>query len=106
MIYNLIISEKAEELLDNLVYYILHNLKNKNAAKHLLTEVGEVYDRLEENPYQFAESVDEYLAVRGYKEAHLPTMRYVIMFYVENNNVYISGIYHELELYTQKIKDS
>ena len=34
--YKLVISESADELLDKLVHYLIHRLKNEGAAKHLL----------------------------------------------------------------------
>lgn len=36
MAYRLIITERAEELLDQCVYHILYKFKNGPAAKHLL----------------------------------------------------------------------
>ena len=36
MAYKLNITERADELLDNLVYHLIYRLKNKQAAKHLL----------------------------------------------------------------------
>lgn len=58
MAYNLIIAEKAEELPDDLVHYLIYRLKNEQAAVHLFDSIDKVYDRLEENPYQFPESRD------------------------------------------------
>ena len=49
------ITEHADELLDNLVYYLIYRLKNEQAAKHLLDGIDDIYDRLEANPFQFAE---------------------------------------------------
>lgn len=34
--YKLVISEYADELLNNLIYYLVYRLKNKQAAEHLL----------------------------------------------------------------------
>lgn len=39
MDYRLIITERAEELLDALVYYLIYRLKNEQAALHLLNAV-------------------------------------------------------------------
>ena len=47
MEYRLVITEHAEELLDNLIYYLLYKLKNEQAAKHLLNGVENVYERNE-----------------------------------------------------------
>ena len=53
MVYNLVITEHAEQLLDNLVYYLVYRLKNEQAAIHLFDGVEKIYERLEKNPYQF-----------------------------------------------------
>ena len=36
MAYKLNVTEHADELLDNLMYYLIYRLKNTQAAKHLL----------------------------------------------------------------------
>ena len=46
MDYKLVISEHADELLDNLVYYLLYRLKSEQAARHLLDGIDGIYDRL------------------------------------------------------------
>ena len=38
MDYKLVISEHADELLDNLVYYLLYRLKSEQAARNLLND--------------------------------------------------------------------
>lgn len=103
MTYNLIITERAEELLDQLVYHLLFVFKNEQAAKHFLDEVSKIYARLESNPYQFPESDNLFLKQREYREAVLTTMNYLIVFKVEANTVYIMGIFHEQENYEVKI---
>ena len=35
MVYKLVIADRAEELLDQLVYHLIDRLKNVQAAKHL-----------------------------------------------------------------------
>ena len=67
MDYELIISERADELTGRLVAYLLNNLNNPGAARHFLDELDAIYDRLINNPYQFPGSTDEYLFLRGYR---------------------------------------
>ena len=55
MVYKLIVTERAEEQLDECLYYLVYRLGNNIAAEHLLTCIEKAYDRLEENPYQFPE---------------------------------------------------
>lgn len=103
MAYKLEITERAEQLLDQLVYYLLYRLKNEQAAGHLLDEISKVYDRLEENPYQFTESRDAYLKSKQYREAVTTDMNYVVIFKIENDTVYVLGVFHGLENYRRKI---
>ena len=103
MNYKLIVTEKAEEQMDNLVYYLLNRIKNQQAASHLLACVEKIYDRLEENPYQFLLCRDKYLASKEYREAVLPGMNYVIIFKINETEVYVLGVFHELEQYRNKM---
>ena len=97
MVYKLNVTDHADELLDNLVYHLIYRLKNKEAAKHLLDSVESIYDRLVENPYQFPKSRDMYLAKKGYYEAVIPQMNYIVIFDVRKDIVNIVGIFHQLE---------
>lgn len=101
--YKLLISEYADELLDNLIDYLIYHLKNKQAAKHLLDGIDSIYSRLQSNPFQFPLSRDCYLASKGYREAVVPQMDYVVIFDVKTEVVYVFGIFHQLENYQTKL---
>ena len=103
MVYNLIITERAEELLDNLVYHLIYRLKNPQAARHLMDNISDVYDKLEENPYQFPDCRDAFLKSKGYREAVASDMNYIVIFRIEDNDVYILGVFHGLENYKAKL---
>lgn len=103
MAYRLVITERADELLDKLVYHLIYRLKNEQAAKHLLDGVDNVYDRLETNPKQFPVSRDAFLAEKGYHEAAVPQMDYVIVFDIRSDVVHVVGIFHQLENYQKKV---
>lgn len=103
MDYKLVISEYADELLDHLVYYLLSRLKNEQAAKHLLDGIDNIYDRLEINPFQFPLSRDAYLANKGYHEAVVPQMDYMVIFDVREEIVNVVGVFHQLENYQRKL---
>ncbi len=104
MAYELIVTEHAADLMDNILNYLIYQLKNKQAAKHLLDEIDSIYDRLEENPLQFPLSRDTYLADKGYREAVVGQMNYIIVFSIKADNVNIAGIFHQLESYQKKIR--
>ena len=50
MAYKLIVTQRADELIDRLTAYLVINLKNPGAASHFLDEIETIYNRLEENP--------------------------------------------------------
>lgn len=103
MVYKLIITSRAEELLDNLVYHLLFRKMNEQAAKHLLNEIGKIYDRLEENPYQFPISRDYMLSKKEYREAIIPDMNYVVIYRIDKEQIYVMGVFHQLEDYRRKV---
>jgi plasmid stabilization system protein ParE len=103
MVYELIISERADELIDRLTAYLLNHLKNPGAAAHFLDELESIYDRLIDNPYQFPDSPDEYLFLRGYREALFETMQYKVIYRIDNRKVLIVGVFHTLEDYRRKV---
>lgn len=106
MKYKLIITERAEELLDQIFYYIINNLKNLQAARNLMNEIEYVYDNLEDNPKIYAYSEDVFLKSKGYRKAVVPHYNYVVIFRIdeETNSIYIVGFFHDLELYRNKLK--
>lgn len=103
--YNLIITDRADVLIDERVNYLIRNLNNPQAARHLMDGISEIYDRLEDNPYQFPDSKDSYLLRRRYKEAYISDMEYKMVFRIENADVYIVGLFHNLENYVPKVHE-
>lgn len=55
MDYKLFITDRAEELIDSAIFYIINNLKNPQAAKHLLDGISSIYNRLEDYPSKVIE---------------------------------------------------
>lgn len=101
--YRLIITDRADELLEQLIEYILVKFKNEKAAKHLLDSIEKLYARLEDNPFQFPDCRDFFLMRKGYKEAVVKDMDYILIFRIDGNNVYVLGIFHQLENYKAKL---
>lgn len=90
--------------MEQIAYHLVFRLKNKQAATHLFRSIGKIYDRLEENPFQFPKARDVNLFRLGYREAVLPDMGYVVIYRIEETSVYIVGIFHQLEDYSKKIE--
>lgn len=103
MAYKLVITEHADELLDNLIHHLLFRLKSEQAARHLLDGIENVYKRLGENPMQFPISSNIYLASKGYHEAIVPQMSYIVVFNIKADVVNVVGIFHQSENYQRKV---
>ncbi len=103
MAYKLIVTERADEQIERLTAYLIIKLKNTDAATHFLDELETIYNRLEENPFQFSESREEYLFLRGYREAVFQQMNYRVVFRIDEMTVYILGVFHTLEDYGRKL---
>ena len=102
--YNIITTDKMDELLDNCIGYILQKFQNEQAARHLLSKLDSMYDMLEINPMIYQISDDPFLSAMKYHEAKVDGMEYIVIYKVDNNNVYILGIFHTLENYADKMK--
>ena len=99
MDYELVITDKAQEMLDDLVRYLLFDLCSRKAAEHLISSVQDIYQRLRLFPLQFPLCEDYVLRGNGYRKAVLADMSYILIFTVEDQAVYVLGIFHELENY-------
>ena len=104
MAYDLQIAERANKQIDQLAGYLVNRLQNREAALHFLDGLEGIYQRLEENPYQFPESPDAFLQRQGYREAFMTKMRYRVIFRVAGQNVYVVGVFHMRENYVVKVE--
>lgn len=67
MAYKLIISERFEKDLDNVLNYISNRLYNPSAANQILCKTEEAISRIAENPLLYPAYHDEKLAEKGYR---------------------------------------
>lgn len=84
--------------------YLIYQLKNEQAAAHLLDEMKNIYDRLVERLLQFPVSRDTYSARKGYHEAVIGQMNYTMVSGIKADVVNIVGIFHHLENYRKKLR--
>lgn len=105
MNYNLIITKRAQALLDHILYYIMNQSKDPETAKMLMNELSHVYDNLEYNPKMYTYAKDTYLKSRGYRKVVVLQYDYVIIFRIEeeSKSVYIAGFFYNLESYKNKL---
>lgn len=103
MDYRLIISERADEQLDNIIRYVADESQNQSAAAAILNDISAAYSKLSYMADSFAVCEDPYLASRGYRKYRLADHNYVILYFVDKETVYIAGIFHMREDYVRKL---
>ena len=105
MQYKLIVTEKAEGQLEHILEYLVKHLCVPESARKLLKEIEAIYDYLEETPTIYALCKDPFLASRGYRKATVKHFAYTIIYKIDElrKQVYILGIFHELENYNEKL---
>lgn len=103
MIYKVHFTEPASNKLQKLLDHLIYNLKNIDAAKHLLNGIDKLVLRLREYPHQFPYCNDLVYRQLEYKEAIVTDMNYIIVFKVEIDTVIILGVFHQLEDYLEKL---
>lgn len=80
--YKLYITDLANESLDDIVFYMIHKLKNPTAAMSFLDEIQKKYEKVCENPEMYEPVRDRRLAIKGYRK--IPVDNYVIIYLVDN----------------------
>lgn len=103
MLYKLVISERAEMHIDNILDYVVNILKNPGAARAIIADIEDAYSRLEYMADSFAYCNDTYLADRGYRKISLSSHDYLILYRVVDDEVQISGVFHMRENYARKL---
>lgn len=103
MRYKLVISERAEMHIDNILDYVVNILKNPGAARAIIADIEDAYSRLEYMADSFAYCNDTYLADRGYRKISLSSHDYLILYRVVDDEVQISGVFHMRENYARKL---
>ena len=74
MHYKLIISERAELHIDNILDYVVNTLNNPGAAKAILSDIEEAYNRLEYMAETFGYCNDNYFPIMDIAKLHFQDM--------------------------------
>ena len=96
MDYNIIITENAENELDRYIRYLLFEIRSEQAARNLPADFEETV--------QMLKSVAGRLKEQGYKIIKFKRHGYFMLFRVEENDVIVDALFHELQDYENKIE--
>jgi len=101
--YNVEISDRAEEDFDRIITYIAQNLSAPKAASDFADKVYDCYDQLENNPYIYRVCHDPRLSKEGYRRALVKNYVVVFKIHEEDKEVHVHAIFHGRQDYVNLI---
>ena len=103
MDYKVVVTQDAEEDLDNYVRYLLYEKKSMQAARNVLDD----FEATKESLKYVAESLklcdNPRLKELGYRRINFLNHRYFMLYRIDENVVFIDNIFHDLQDYENKI---
>jgi len=99
MAYNIKLTASAERDTDEILSYIVEDLCNPQAAGHLLDEITKTYQVLAENPMIYPACSQPLL--KHFRK--VVVMRYVIIYRIQEDTVYVERLFSQLEDYVHKL---
>lgn len=99
MLYDVILTDFAQHQLDNILKYTATQLKNEQAVNSILDDLEMAIQNLERNANIYAPCNEPELAKFGYYRYHLKKHRYLLLYRIIGENVFIDRIFHELQDY-------
>lgn len=99
MDYNVIITEDAEQDLDQFLYYLIYEKKNEQAAKSLLDDFETTVNLLSHVAASLKYCDNPKLREYEYRRINFCSHRYFMLYRVDGNLAIVDNIFHELQDY-------
>lgn len=99
----LIVSELANGDLDEIIGYIVNDLKSPGAAVALLDEIEKCYENLKTNPLMYEKCIDGRLKKEGYRKAVVKNYLLIYRFIEEKNTVQVARFFYSGRNYADLI---
>lgn len=103
MDYNIIITKDAQDDLDLFIDYLVNEKKNSYAAKNVLNDFEETIEILKVVAGSLKLCDNPKLKKYNYHRINFIKHKYFMLYRIENNNVYVDRIFHELQDFVNKL---
>ena len=103
MDYKVVLTRGAEKDLDRFITYLLFEKKSEQAAGNVLDDFEETKRILTYVAGSLKLCYHPRLRESGYRRINFLSHRYFMLYRIENDTVYIDGIFHELQDYENKL---
>lgn len=94
-----VITSFASKQLESYVEYIACVLNSKQAASNVLSDFRKTVDKLQYMAESLPLLSNVKLRERGYRRINFENHRYLILYRVEDDVVYVDAVYHALQDY-------
>ena len=103
MDYKVVVTDEAEEDLNQFIQYLLFAKKNKQAARNVLDDFEDTVKRLKYVASSLKICDNPHLQSFGYRRINFKQHRYFMLYRIENDVVYVDDIFHELQDYENRM---
>lgn len=105
MAYKVILSDRALQQLDEFTSYLLFELRNEEAASALLDDALDAADSLSYVAASLPLCADAELKRRGLRRFLFSKHRYLWLYQIKGDTVFVKAMYHELQDYDNLFKN-
>lgn len=102
--YKVVIVTDAKEDLRRILDYLRNIKQSKQAASNVMSDFRETIKTLSIAADSLKLSDNSKLTERGLKRINFKRHNYFMIYYTEENTVFVTNIFHSLEDYENKIK--
>lgn len=102
--YRVVLTVDAEGDMDAFLRYIVHKLKNLEAAVSLLDDFERALSDLERSAGSLKLDGDPKLARLGYRRAHMKRHSYFMLYRIDGDIAVVDRIFHDRQDYRNRIE--
>lgn len=99
MEYDVVLSVQAQTDSREIINYLVYELQNQQAATSVVDDFDDTIACLSHVAGSLKLCDDNVLRARGYRTIHFRKHKYLMVYTIDGDRVYVEGIYHDLQDY-------
>jgi len=94
-----VLTSQAKAHFREIIHYLRYELESQQTATNVTNDFEETIDQLSMIAGSLKLYDDEVLRAKGYRTIHFKQHKYLMVYSVHNDTVYVEGIYHDMQDY-------
>lgn len=103
MVYNVVVTTDAEEDLNRYIRYLLFDKGSEQTARNVLNDFEATIESLKNIAGSLKMCDNPTLKKLGYRRINFLSHRYFMLYRIEDDNVFVDNIFHELQDYEKSM---